>query len=40
MLIIVVFDEMSEGFKVISAMKSSKLNIPENRVKRGRWVEI
>ena len=40
MLLIVVFEEVFRGFKVISVIKSSKLNLPKNRVKRGRWIEV
>ena len=32
--------EIIGGFKVISVIKSSKLNLPKNRVKRGRWIEV
>ena len=39
-LLIVIFEEVFGCFKVISAIKSSKLNLPENRVKRGRWIEV
>ena len=40
MLLIVIFEEVFRGFKVISVIKSSKLNLPKNRVKRGRWIEV
>ena len=39
-ILIVIFDRVGEDIKVISAIKSSKIRIPENRVKRGRWVEL
>ncbi len=39
-ILIIIFDRVGEDIKVISAIKSSKIKIPENRVKRGRWIEL